>query len=212
MPHMPATGVSGVDLYAEATKARWRWLAMSRPTPEIDDATAEARLLGRRASTCSTCRSTTASSRWRSACPRRPRSSRVPPRGEADRLLRHVDHAGRLRVAAGHGLHRDPRPAAGSAGHQPRLLRQRHDGRGGRRADGRAGRGRVRDRLPAEHGGGHGGGADRAAGAPVARGPAGNADPAGGRPHVYQRRLLQVLAGPARTRASRPPPAKRTRA
>ena len=32
MPHMPATGVSGVDLYARDGKNRWRWVANGRPT------------------------------------------------------------------------------------------------------------------------------------------------------------------------------------
>jgi hypothetical protein len=32
MPHMPATGVSGVDLYGEDEQGRWSWLAVSRPT------------------------------------------------------------------------------------------------------------------------------------------------------------------------------------
>ena len=32
MPHMPATGVSGVDLYATDPTGEWRWLAVSRPT------------------------------------------------------------------------------------------------------------------------------------------------------------------------------------
>jgi lysophospholipase L1-like esterase len=31
MPHMPATGVSGVDLYARDGTGRWRWLAVGRP-------------------------------------------------------------------------------------------------------------------------------------------------------------------------------------
>ena len=31
MVHMPATGVSGVDLYAQDEKKRWRWLATGRP-------------------------------------------------------------------------------------------------------------------------------------------------------------------------------------
>ena len=31
MPHMPATGVSGVDLYARVGE-RWRWLGNGRPT------------------------------------------------------------------------------------------------------------------------------------------------------------------------------------
>lgn len=32
MPHMPATGVSGLDLYAKDDQGRWRWLANGRPT------------------------------------------------------------------------------------------------------------------------------------------------------------------------------------
>ena len=31
MPHMPATGVSGVDLYARSDKGQWRWLAVGVP-------------------------------------------------------------------------------------------------------------------------------------------------------------------------------------
>lgn len=32
MPHMPATGVSGLDLYVKADDGRWRWLAVGQPT------------------------------------------------------------------------------------------------------------------------------------------------------------------------------------
>lgn len=32
MPHMPATGVSGIDLYAQNEQGDWSWLAVSRPT------------------------------------------------------------------------------------------------------------------------------------------------------------------------------------
>lgn len=32
MPHMPATGVSGLDLYVKGTDGKWRWLAVGRPT------------------------------------------------------------------------------------------------------------------------------------------------------------------------------------
>jgi len=39
MPHMPATGVSGLDLYAQDCTGRWRWLAAARadrgPTLEL---------------------------------------------------------------------------------------------------------------------------------------------------------------------------------
>lgn len=31
MPHMPATGVSGVDLYAKNERGQWRWLGITRP-------------------------------------------------------------------------------------------------------------------------------------------------------------------------------------
>jgi lysophospholipase L1-like esterase len=38
MPHMPATGVSGLDLYAQDSAGRWRWLAAARPDhgPKLD--------------------------------------------------------------------------------------------------------------------------------------------------------------------------------
>jgi len=32
MPHMPATGVSGLDLYARDDRGQWRWVAVTRPT------------------------------------------------------------------------------------------------------------------------------------------------------------------------------------
>lgn len=32
MPHMPATGVSGFDLYAQDEHAQWRWMSCNRPT------------------------------------------------------------------------------------------------------------------------------------------------------------------------------------
>jgi lysophospholipase L1-like esterase len=31
MPHMPATGVSGIDLYALDTDAKWKWVAVTQP-------------------------------------------------------------------------------------------------------------------------------------------------------------------------------------
>ena len=36
MPHMPATGVSGLDLYAKADEGRWRWLAVGQPREHPD--------------------------------------------------------------------------------------------------------------------------------------------------------------------------------
>ena len=38
MPHMPATGVSGVDLYVRADDGHWRWLANGRPTAQTHTA------------------------------------------------------------------------------------------------------------------------------------------------------------------------------
>lgn len=38
MPHMPATGVSGLDLYVKADN-RWRWLGVGRPTAQSNTAT-----------------------------------------------------------------------------------------------------------------------------------------------------------------------------
>ncbi len=34
MPHMAATGVSGLDLYAKDDKGRWRWVAVGKPTAQ----------------------------------------------------------------------------------------------------------------------------------------------------------------------------------
>jgi lysophospholipase L1-like esterase len=38
MPHMPATGVSGLDLYVKADDGRWRWLANGRPGAQANTA------------------------------------------------------------------------------------------------------------------------------------------------------------------------------
>ena len=37
MTHMPATGVSGVDLYVRDTKGVWRWVAVGFPTHQTND-------------------------------------------------------------------------------------------------------------------------------------------------------------------------------
>lgn len=37
MPHMPATGVSGLDLYARDAKGTWRWVANGRPTAQTNN-------------------------------------------------------------------------------------------------------------------------------------------------------------------------------
>lgn len=36
MPHMPATGASGIDVYVRDEHAKWRWLACSKPQKQAD--------------------------------------------------------------------------------------------------------------------------------------------------------------------------------
>src|SRR5262249_1872255 len=38
MPHMPATGVSGLDLYVRSDKGRWQWLAVGQPVRQAASA------------------------------------------------------------------------------------------------------------------------------------------------------------------------------
>lgn len=38
MPHMPATGVSGLDLYVKTAAGKWQWVANGRPTAETNTA------------------------------------------------------------------------------------------------------------------------------------------------------------------------------
>ena len=61
MPHMAATGVSGLDLYVKVEGGRWHWLAVGQPK-EAPTNTATLAGASRRGngSICSTCRSTTA--------------------------------------------------------------------------------------------------------------------------------------------------------
>lgn len=37
MPHMPATGVSGVDLYARNEQGQWRWVAVGQPKAQTNE-------------------------------------------------------------------------------------------------------------------------------------------------------------------------------
>ena len=39
MPHMPPSGVSGLDLYARDAKGQWRWAAATRPSKQEMQAT-----------------------------------------------------------------------------------------------------------------------------------------------------------------------------
>lgn len=49
MPHMPATGVSGLDLYVKTDQGKWRWLANGRPAAQTNTATLASNLpAGRR--------------------------------------------------------------------------------------------------------------------------------------------------------------------
>ena len=63
MNHMPATGVSGLDLYAQDEQGRWRWVAIGRPSRQSN----KARLVGGTPAGRRTCRSTTAPMPSRSA-------------------------------------------------------------------------------------------------------------------------------------------------
>lgn len=38
MPHMPATGVSGLDLYVRSDSGKWHWLAVGKPTAQTTTA------------------------------------------------------------------------------------------------------------------------------------------------------------------------------
>jgi hypothetical protein len=38
MPHMPATGVSGLDLYVKTESGKWRWLAVGQPRKQTNSA------------------------------------------------------------------------------------------------------------------------------------------------------------------------------
>ena len=42
LPHMPATGVSGIDLYGRDTAGQWRWVAVNRPATQ----TIKSKLIG----------------------------------------------------------------------------------------------------------------------------------------------------------------------
>ncbi len=44
MPHMPATGVSGLDLYARDAKGKWSWVGCPRPSAQTTTATIAATL------------------------------------------------------------------------------------------------------------------------------------------------------------------------
>ena len=127
---MPATGVSGLDLYVKTADGKWQWVANGRPTAETNTVQLASGLAAGEKEYLLYLPLYNGVSSVEIGLPKGTALKKADAapggQGQADRLLRHVDHAGRVRVAAGHGPHRDPRPQARPPGHQPRLLRQRH--------------------------------------------------------------------------------------
>ena len=131
MPHMPATGVSGVDLYSKDKSGRWSFVANGRPAG-----------VDQYGQVLAACRpavpAVPAALQWRDIRgDRRPEGkhpfgsrSGCEQAAQADRDLRHFHYPRRLRIAAGHGLPGDHGPATGYPGHQPGVQRQRKDGAG----------------------------------------------------------------------------------
>ena len=129
MPHMPATGVSGVDLYVKDKGGRWRFVANGRPKG-VSNTSAFAEV--------------PSGEHYLLYLPLYNGVKSVEigiPKGciayglqarfvQAHCVLRHLDHPGRLRVAAWHGVYGDRRPAIERPGNQPRLQRQWKDGTG----------------------------------------------------------------------------------
>ena len=152
MPHMPATGVSGVDLYVDGEDsgagppAR---VPMRRRTRRrldgIDPGEREYMLY---------LPLYNGVTHLEVGVPEAASSSRGrAPRGAdaASRLLRHVDHPRRLCVPLGHVPHGPAGSLVRSACDQPGFLGERPHGDRGRPVRGADRRGRLRDRLPAQH-------------------------------------------------------------
>ena len=128
MPHMPATGVSGIDLYARDAAGKWRWVNVTKPATQEVRAEIARGLTARPARIR---RLPAALQRRRSAGNRRARGRPIRRSGaarQAHRLLRHVHHARRLRQPSRHGAYGDSRPPLRYAGGQPRLFRKRQNG------------------------------------------------------------------------------------
>ena len=125
MPHMPATGVSGVDLYAQDDEGRWRWLAVAQPTSKSTTLTTGGLDPGRREYLLYLPLYNGVES-LEIGVPEDAAFVPQPPRktsrssSTARRSRRAAARRGRAWLYTCH-----PRPAARSAGHQPGLLGQR---------------------------------------------------------------------------------------
>ena len=154
MNHMAATGNSGLDLYVRRADG-WVFMGVGKPSRERTTTTLARGLSGEPAEYLLYLplyhAVSEAADRHRG---RRAAEARAPARDEprpADRLLRHVDHAGRLRLAGRHVPRGHPRPVAGSRSHQPRLLGRGQDGAGHGDPARRTRPGGVCVGVPAEH-------------------------------------------------------------
>ena len=124
MPHMPATGVSGLDLYVR-DKRGWRWLAAGRPEDSVSNDRMLVRgLTGERREyqlyfpLYNGIDSLEIGLPPDAAFERAPASSRKPVV-----YYRNFDSAGRVRVAARHGLPNHDLPPPRLASSQPGLFR-----------------------------------------------------------------------------------------
>ncbi len=109
MPHMPASGVSGLDLYVKAG-GKWQWLGGGRPDKSPTD---EKRLVGNmkpgRREYLLYLPLYNGVEALEIGIPQDAKAgagAAPPGRAQAHRVLRHVHCAGRLRLAPGHGLSR----------------------------------------------------------------------------------------------------------
>ena len=117
MAHMPATGVSGLDLYAKDENGKWRWVSVTRPATQHMKLTiakdlkpgprdyaiylplyngTEALKIGVPAGNSFTHRTRT---------------------GKTNRLLRHINYARRMCIATGNATPGNSGPAAESPCH-----------------------------------------------------------------------------------------------
>ena len=150
MPHMPPSGVSGLDLYARDDKGKWRWAAATRPDKqEMQAALLTGIAPGMREyavylplynGTESLAIGVALGAKFERLAPRL---------GKAASFLWHVNYARRVRLKAGHSSSGNPRSATRSAGCQYWLFRQRKNAQGGGRSDGGCGCGLLHHRLSA---------------------------------------------------------------
>ena len=131
MPHMPADGVSGVDLYAKDKSGRWRFVGNGQPVAVSNTAS----FTPPPGSPCLVYlplyNGVTFDRNRHSKGPDTFHARRLRPQAAQVRgILRHLHYSGRLCIAAGHGRHGDRGPATGCGGDQLGLQRQWEDGAG----------------------------------------------------------------------------------